>query len=156
MLRAAGGKRHMRQNACSTAQQHTPSSSSPVSPGLFFCPQHLKATATSAAILQRLFQNTVLRQHVATPFCNTVFFRRSMASCFRHPARPFRGHPACRVAHRLKKANDARSRHRKATFFKPCEPSVLSFYGDFPEPFQRGVQKTSINTNKQSRFLLFI
>lgn len=155
MLRAAGGKRRMRQNACSTAQQHTPSSSSPVSPGLFFVRNTLKRPRHPPPFCNGFFKipfcDSMLRHLSATPF-----FRRSMASCFRHPARPFRGHPACRVAHRLKKANDTRSRHRKATFFKPCEPSVLSFSGNFPEPFQRGVQKTSINTNKQSRFLLFI
>lgn len=146
MPRPAGGKQCMRQDACSTAQQHTPSSSSPGKTGLFFVRRLIpqpRYPPLSGKILPKY--------RFATAGCGAFSQHRFFASGQRH-ARAIL--PIHSVPIRLalpqtagKGRNSARSRYRKRHF--PALRTVRYFlfrrlFGTFSE----GNFKTSINTNK--------
>ena len=131
-----GGKQCMRQDACSTAQQHTPSSSSPGNTGLFFG-RRVTRNRDTRRYPARLFQNTVLRRHVTTHFRNTAFFAIGQ----HHVLAIGHIHPANLAADHRKKTESRLIPAAETAY--PCRPNhpAFSFSPGFSEPFQRGIQK---------------
>ena len=132
MPQPAGGKRSMRQNACPAAQQHTPSSSSPVSPGLFFIRTRLMATA----IQHPCIGHSTFRAIVA--HCVTLRHRRCGSRDMPAHTRLRRGQTQRKIARSCHRTHSPSSlvtlRPRKNIPFR--QPS-----GHFPGAFQRKIPK---------------
>lgn len=150
MPRPAGGKQCMWQAACSTAQQHTPSSSSPGKTGLLFVsrliPQPRNPPPFCNGSSKIPFCNSSLPQIFATPF-----FCVRTASYSRHPAHSFRTHPARLAADR-----------RKRTKFRPLQIPETTFSSlanrplfPFPETFRNLFRGEFQNFNKYEQIILF-